>query len=128
MLDVSFGGGGPILPHPLISGHIAQNKGTQELRFIHDTTSQHAHPMQNVRTLPYRNRLSQSWNPFYTFPETESSHHDLEIVNSGASTSHEKFQTATVLVVKFLGKEAKVCGKVMLVHQDAKRNLDGVCE
>ncbi|KAK0118645.1 N-terminal acetyltransferase [Cadophora gregata f. sp. sojae] len=104
MLDVSFGGDGPTLPLPLISGLTHTNLGTQEIRLLHSTIPQQLDQSKLLWIYQYRNSPMQEWNSFYAFPETEFTEEDFKVMNHWTSTSMAKtnFQTRRVLVVRFL--------------------------
>jgi len=131
MLDVGFGGDGATKPLPLISGHITQNLGSQQVRLLHGTIPQQLDQSQKLWIYQYRNREEQEWNSFFAFPETEFLPMDFEVM-SFYTSQHQggtNFQTRTVLVIRFLlgereGRE-EVVGKVMLVNGDVKRNDGG---
>jgi arylamine N-acetyltransferase len=135
MLDVGFGGDGATKPLPLISGHIVQNLGPQEIRLIYSTITQQTDQSKKLWIYQYRNGADREWNSFYCFPEFEFLPQDFEIMNYFTSTSQgaTNFQTRTVLIVRFLrgevgGEEEQIVGKVMLVNGEIKRNMGGKTE
>jgi arylamine N-acetyltransferase len=132
MVDVGFGGDGPIQPLPVLDGHVVQNIGTQELRLVHS----HIPPQtllgerNKMWIYQYRNGPEREWNSFYAFPELEFFSPDFEIINYFISHSPESFQTYRLLVVKFLRAHSKdsdsyIHGKVMLVNDQVKLNTGG---
>jgi arylamine N-acetyltransferase len=127
MLDVGFGGDGPTKPLPLISGHVEQNLGTQEIRLVHGNIPEQTNKLQKLWIYAYRNGIDEEWNSFYCFPELEFLPADFEIMNFYTSTAHTalNFQTRTVLIVRFLRVEQRMVGKVMLVNGEVKRNMGG---
>jgi arylamine N-acetyltransferase len=135
VLDVGFGGDGATKPLPLISGHVTQNLGTQEIRLIYDTIPPQVDQSKKLWIYQYRNSTSQDWNSFYCFPEIEFLAQDFEIMNYYTSTSQGEtnFQTRTVLIVRFLRGKGEdgdderegIMGKVMLVNGEVKRNDGG---
>ena len=130
MLDVGFGGDGATKPLPLISGHVEQNLGPQEIRLIYSTIEQQIDQSKMLWIYQYRNGVDKDWNSFYCFPEFEFLPQDFEIMNYFTSTSQggTNFQTRTVLIVRFLREEESIVGKVMLVDGVVKRNLGGQTE
>lgn len=130
MLDVGFGGDGATKPLPLISGHIEQNLGAQEIRLVHSTISQQTDQSKKLWIYQYRNGIDKEWNSFYCFPEFEFLPQDFEIMNYFTSTSQgvTNFQTRTVLIVRFLRQEERIVGKVMLINGEVKRNMGGRTE
>jgi arylamine N-acetyltransferase len=130
MLDVGFGGDGPTKPLPLISEHVTQNLGTQEVRLIHSTIPQQLEQSPKLWIYQYRNGKDKDWNSFYAFPEMEFFQADFEIMSFFTSQymGSTNFQTSTVLIVRFLRGETKeegIIGKVMLVNGGVKRNDGG---
>ena len=133
MVDVAFGGDGATKPLPLISGHVEQNLGPQEIRLLYSTISHQIDQSKKLWIYQYRNGKDKEWNSFYAFPDIEFLPQDFEIMNYFTSTSQGwNFQTRTVLIVRFLrGKDAeaeKIVGKVMLVNGEVKRNMGGKTE
>ncbi|KAG4440836.1 hypothetical protein IFR05_003708, partial [Cadophora sp. M221] len=128
---VGFGGDGATLPLPLISGHISQNLGTQEVRLIHSTIPQQVDQSKPLWIYQYRNLRDREWNSFYAFPEVEFTEADFGVMNFYTSTSFAEtnFQTRRVLGVRFLRREREregyIVGKVMLVDGEVKRNDGG---
>jgi arylamine N-acetyltransferase len=133
MLDVGFGGDGATEPLPLISEHVTQNLGTQEIRLLHSAIPQQVDQSQKLWIYQYRNEKDKEWNSFYAFPEAEFLPADFEVMSffTSQSTGETNFQTRTVLIVRFLlgrvrdGKEEGIVGKVMLVNGEVKRNDGG---
>jgi arylamine N-acetyltransferase len=128
MLDVAFGGDGPTKPLPLISEHVTQNLGAQEVRLIYGTIPQQLEQTQRLWIYQYRNGKDKDWNSFYAFPELEFFQADFEIMNFFTSQSTRSFQTTTVLIIRFLRgdkEEEGIVGKVMLVNGEVKRNDGG---
>jgi arylamine N-acetyltransferase len=136
MLDVGFGGDGPIQPLPLIHERVTQNIGSQQLRLLHgfipaQTTG--ADESKKLWIYQYRNGDDRQWNSFYAFPEIQFFPQDLAMLNFYISRSPESLQTNRVLIVKFLRRNhqldcsplAIIYGKVMLVNGDVKLNTGG---
>ena len=130
MVDVGFGGDGATKPLPLISGHVEQNLGPQEIRLIYSTISQQADQSKKVWIYQYRNGADKDWNSFYCFPEVEFLPQDFEIMNYFTSTNSGamNFQTKIVLIVRFLREGEIIVGKIMLVDGVVKKNLGGRTE
>jgi arylamine N-acetyltransferase len=133
MLDVGFGGDGATKPLPLISEHVTQNLGTQEIRLLHSAIPQQVDQSQKLWIYQYRNEKDKEWNSFYAFPEAEFLPADFEVMSffTSQSMGETNFQTRTVLIVRFLlgrvgdGEEEGIVGKVMLVNGEVKRNDGG---
>ena len=144
MVDVGFGGDGPIVPVPLIDGQVTQNIGSQQMRMVHGSI-----PLQTTGTegedenkklwiFQNRNGTDRPWNSFYSFPEIEFFQQDFEHLNFFISRSPDSFQTYRMLIVKFLRRAREeadsgdtstlpdvIYGKVMLVNGDVKLNTGG---
>jgi arylamine N-acetyltransferase len=114
MLDVGFGGDGATKPLPLISGHVEQNLGPQEIRLIYSTIEQQIDQSKMLWIYQYRNGTDKDWNSFYCFPEFEFLPQDFEIMNYFTSTSQggTNFQTRTVLIVRFLREGRALWGRL----------------
>lgn len=131
MLDVGFGGDGPIAPMPMIPGYTIQNIGTQELRLIYDNIEQQVNKRQKLWIVQYRNGKDRDWNSYYTFPELEFLEADFEVMNFfTAKNPVPHFPSGIVLIIRFLRRdneegEPEIYGKVMLVNGEIKQNLGG---
>ena len=118
MLDFGFGGGGATKPPPLISKHVTQNLGRQEIRLLHSAIPQQMDQSQKLWIYQYHNRNDKEWNSFYAFPEAEFLPADFEATNffKSQSMGETNFRTSIVLIVKFLsgrvgdGKEEGIVG------------------
>jgi arylamine N-acetyltransferase len=130
MVDVGFGGDGATKPLLLTPGHVTQNLGPQEVRFIRDfipTQTRRDDEARKLWIFQYRNGREQEWNSFYAFPDIEFLPNDFEVMNffTSQNISETNFQTKTVLIVKFLMDGEAIVGKVMLVNGEVKRNDGG---
>ncbi|CAG8891795.1 unnamed protein product [Penicillium egyptiacum] len=140
-LDAAFGGDGPTSPLPLISGQIAKNLGSQEVRLVYDNMPKQMRREQKVWIYQYRNAADKPWNSFYSFAELEFFQDDFEVMNR--FTSWDAVQKRSLIVVKFirngemaglpllegevLGKtdDVFVAGKIMMVNNVVKLNMGG---
>jgi arylamine N-acetyltransferase len=125
MVDVGFGGDGATKPLPLVHGHISTNLGSQEVRIAYDNIPGQMPDGQKLWVYQYRNGPSLPWNSFYCFPELEFLAADFEVMNYFTSTSPDSFQPITILAVRFLRRDQKIYGKVMLVDGQVKENTGG---
>jgi arylamine N-acetyltransferase len=141
--DAAFGGDGPLSPLPLVSGHITQNLGNQQVRLIYDNMPKQRRKEQKVWIYQYRNAADKPWNSFYAFAELEFFQDDFEVINR--FTSWDAVQKGSYVVVKFIrngetgrlpllegeGKgvqgngEVSVVGKIMMVNHLIKLNMGG---
>lgn len=142
-LDAAFGGDGPLSPLPLISGHVTQNLGKQQVRLIYDNMPKQTRKEQKVWIYQYRNAAENPWNSFYAFAELEFFQDDFEVMNR--FTSWHAVQKRSYVVVKFIRNgetgglpllegegegmqgngEAFVVGKIMMVNNVIKLNMGG---
>jgi arylamine N-acetyltransferase len=100
MLDVGFGGGGATKPLPLISEHVTQNLGRQEICLLHSAIPQQMDQSQKLWIYQYHNRKDKEWDALYAFPEAEFLPVDFEVTNffKSQSTGKTHFQTRIVLI------------------------------
>jgi arylamine N-acetyltransferase len=139
-LDVSFGGDGPIEPLPLIHEHVTQNIGTQQLRLIRDYIPEQGDKVnpQKLWIYQYRNSTDESvpWNSYYAFAELEALPEDFKYPNWFVSQHPDSFQTARMLITKFLkrdredgsAEDSTIYGKIMLASDSIKQNTGGKTE
>ncbi|KAJ5722926.1 hypothetical protein N7488_000961 [Penicillium malachiteum] len=99
-LDTAFGGDGPTIPMPLVSGQVLQNLGPQEIRLIYDNIPKQTRPDQKLWIYQYRNGSEKNWESLYSFAELEFFQDDFEVINH--FTSWETLTTGTMIIVRFL--------------------------
>ncbi|PNS16906.1 Translation initiation factor IF-2 [Sphaceloma murrayae] len=106
LVDVGFGGDGPVLPLALVAENIMPNLGTQETRLTYgaieglSSTSTDLQP----RLWSYwtRNSSAHSWRRQFCFSLLEFTLEDFKVMSYFASTHKESIQTKKLMVVKFL--------------------------
>jgi hypothetical protein len=138
MVDIGFGGDGATKPLPMISGHVLQNLGPQEMRLLHDHIPEQTDRSEHTKLwiYQYRNGADSDWHSFYAFPELEFLEQDFDIMHWYTGSSPDSFQTYRMMVVKFLRRrkqdedgdanaEEVIYGKRMLVDGIVKENLGG---
>lgn len=125
LADVGYGGNGPKVPLPLISGSVVHNLGTQDLRLVRETTMGLSDRQQGRWTYQFRNAEDQAWAIGYSFTDIEFTLKDFEVMNFFTSRSPDSFLTTKILVVKFLQEDGKITGKVIMDQEQVKKNTEG---
>ncbi|KAJ5584192.1 arylamine N-acetyltransferase 1 [Penicillium hispanicum] len=125
MVDVGYGGDGPTIPLPLITDTVTPNIGTQELRLLYGNVPGLSDRRKDLWTYQFRNNVDHPWKPAYAFFEIEFFQRDFEVMNFYTSRSASCFLTSHLLVVRFLRKEGKVYGKMILDQEKVKENQGG---
>ncbi|KAL4986802.1 arylamine N-acetyltransferase 1 [Aspergillus falconensis] len=120
LVDVGYGGNGPIMPLPFLEGLVHQNIGTQTMRLVRGTFP---NSFQEQWVYQFRNTEDQAWTPGYAFTEVEFFLRDFEVMNFFTSHSPECFLTSNVLVVKFIREGDNVQGKIILDNDKVKMYL-----
>lgn len=154
-IDVAFGGDGWTSPMPLIPNYTRTNLFTQQIRLSHGNLTAQTQKGQKYWIYEYRNGggSDMEWNAFYAFTELEHLMADFRVMNYFTSEAEASFQRWKCLVVRFLregevpgclegyregvngyvgggggneeGDEVRIVGKVMLVGDKVKVNVDG---
>ncbi|PYI26901.1 arylamine N-acetyltransferase 1 [Aspergillus indologenus CBS 114.80] len=129
LVDVGYGGDGPILPVPLLVTTpevTLPNLGIQELRLLYDTVPGLSYQEgQKLWAYQVRNGADQSWRPCYAFSDLEFRPRDFEVMNFYTSQSPASFLTTRILVIRFLQREGQIYGKVVLDQDKVKVNTGG---
>lgn len=125
MVDVGYGGDGPTNPLPLAAGVVTPNTGTQEMRLLYGNMPGLTHRQKNLWTYQFRNATDQPWKSGYAFYEIEFYQRDFEVMNFYTSQNRSCFLTYHLLVIKFLQREGKVYGKIILDQNKVKENVGG---
>lgn len=125
MVDVGYGGDGPTIPLPLTADMVTPNIGTQELRLLYGNVPGLSDRRKDIWTYQFRNSVDQPWKPAYAFFEIEFFRQDFEVMNFYTSRSASCFLTSRLLVIRFLRKERKVYGKIILDQEKVKENQGG---
>ena len=129
MLDVGFGGNGPVQPMLLDAEHSrTQNIPPAEARLIYDNIPENTDPNQKLWIFQHRNDPQSPWLPMYCFTELEFLPQDYEIMNFQTSQSRNSWFTYRIAVVKMNLEEGEVVGTLMLVGADVKRRKRGETE
>ncbi|PYI18049.1 arylamine N-acetyltransferase 1 [Aspergillus violaceofuscus CBS 115571] len=127
MVDVGYGGDGPILPVPLTpTGVTLPNLGIQELRLQYESVpGLSSRPDQKFWTYQIRNGADRPWRLCYAFSDLEFHPPDLEVMNFYTSQFPGSFLTTRVLAIRFLARDGHIYGKVVLDQDKVKVNTGG---
>ncbi|KAJ5698097.1 arylamine N-acetyltransferase 1 [Penicillium macrosclerotiorum] len=125
LFDVGYGGNGPRCPLTLSNGNVTPNLGSQCVRLVRDSLPG---SRQQMWMYQFRNADDQDWISGYAFSEIEFFLRDFEVMNFFTSRSPGCFLTSKLLVVMFLRDEERIYGKIVLDHDQVKRNLGGKSE
>ncbi|KAF2228256.1 hypothetical protein BDZ85DRAFT_175623, partial [Elsinoe ampelina] len=138
MVDVGFGGDGPVLPIPLIHDTTLPNLGTQEMRLtfgpIERLSSAPPEVQPHLWSYWTRNTKEHAWRRQFCFSLLEFTSEDFKVINHFASTHEESIQTKKLMVVKFLADsngtsrsvgDCRITGKLILVNETLKINTGG---
>lgn len=111
MLDVGFGGHGPIQPMLLdpSAGH-TQHVVPVEARLVHENILHDADPNQKLWQYQHRVNPQSEWQTVYCFVELEFVPEDHEIMNFWASQGRKSWFMYQIVAVKkiFIGNEVGV--------------------
>lgn len=129
MLDVGFGGTGPIRPLLLDAEHsTTQGIEPAEIRLVKRNIPQNSDPHQRLWVYEHRNDPQSEWLAMYCFTELEFLPQDYEMMNFWTSQSRKTWFTYRIVVVQMGMEEGKVVGTLMLVGGDLKRRVRGETE
>lgn len=123
LADVKYGGNGPKVPLPLISGSVVHNLGTQDLRLIRESKTGLYDRQQGRWIYQFRNAETQAWAIGYSFTDIEFTLKDFSVINFYTSGSPDSFLTTRILVVKFLQENGNITGKVNMDQDQVKKKI-----
>lgn len=124
MLDVGFGGNGPVRPL-LLDAEYSLTQGIEpaELRLVKRNIPQNSDPGQELWVYEHRNDRRSEWLAMYCFTELEFLSQDYEMMSFWTSQSRKTWFTYRIVVVKMIMEEGKLVGTMMLVGGDLKRRV-----
>lgn len=128
MLDVGFGGDGPVQFLPLLADVVLPNIRPQEMRLTHENIQDNLDPMQRLWVYQVRKTPEDEWKPKYCFSEVEFLPQDFKVMNFWTSTSPRSWFTQQVMIVKMLQDEGSVYGQLILLGGDVKLKKNGKTE
>ena len=129
MLDVGFGGNGPIQPLLLdLSAAHTQHIPPAEARLVHGNIAHNTDPNQMLWQYQHRIDPETEWQTMYCFTELEFLPEDYEIMNFWTSQSRKSWFTHQVVAVKMILEGEEVVGTLILDGRDVKRRVKGKTE
>lgn len=129
MLDVGFGGNGPVRPLPLhLEDSHVPGIEPAENRLAYRNIPQNSDPNQKLWVFQHRNDAQSQWISMYCFTELEFLAQDYEMMNFWTSQSRKSWFTQRIVAVRMIMKEGEVVGTVMLDGGEFKKRVKGVKE
>ena len=132
LVDVGFGGNGPMRPLRLIDGEVSVGIAPSEMRLLWTSIKPHTDASQRLWVLQHRNDAESEWQDAYCFTELEFFPADYEVMNFSTSQSRTSWFTRTIVCVKHIlevkDDEEEVVGVVILVGNEFKRRIGGKTE
>ena len=128
LVDVGFGGDGPIRPLPLYPGHVSAGIGEQQLRLVKNNILDNSDSSQSLWIYETRYTTNEPWKPIYCFTELEFLPQDYEIMNYYTSTSRTSWFTQVIVVVKMIMEQEEIVGTVSMLNGGVKRRIKGKSE
>ena len=133
MIDVGFGGNGPVRPLLLdssqtLEGGTVQGISPAEMRLVHENIPENEDRNQRLWSYQHRKDPQAEWVSKYCFTELEFLPADYEIMNFWTSQSPKTLFKQQVLAVKMLMEHGELVGTVMLVDAEVKKRVRGQTE
>lgn len=127
LVDVGFGGNGPIVPMPLQRvGTIQQHISPASARLQWRNIPGNVDPGQRTWVYEYRCNDDSEWEIIYSFTELEFQSQDYAIMNYFTSTSPRTFFTRMVVVEKkILDEDEELIGALILNGSNLKWRIHG---
>lgn len=129
MLDVGFGGNGPI--QPLLLNPTAphtQHIAPAEARLVLENIPRNTDLNQKLWQYHYRVNSQSEWQTIYCFTELEFLPKDYEIMNFWTSQSRKSWFTYQIVAVKMILEGDEVVGTLILGGGDVKKRTKGKTE
>ena len=129
MVDVGYGGSGPIRPMLLDSENsLGPGIAPGESRLILENIPQNSDPSQKMWIYQHRNNSQSAWMPQYCFTELEFLPRDYEVMNFWTSQSPKSWFTQRVVALKMIVEAGEIVGYVSLLDKEIKRKVGGKTE
>ena len=130
MLDVGFGGNGPIQPMLLDDANAAHLRhiAPAESRLVRESISQSTDRGQELWQYQHRIDAQSEWQAIYCFTELEFLPEDYEIMSFWTSQSRKSWFTYSVVAVKMVMEGDDVVGTLILEGGEVKRRVNGKTE
>jgi len=127
MLDVGFGGNGPIRPL-LLDAKYSQAPAIYpaEARLVHQNIPENSNPNQKLWIYQHRKDPQSNWVPMYCFTELEFLPQNYEIMNFWTSQSRKSWFTQKLVAVRMIIEEGGVVGEIILTGAELKSCVRGV--
>jgi len=127
MLDVGFGGNGPIRPL-LLDAENSQAPAIYPAgaRLIYQNIPENSDPNQKLWIYQHRKDPQSNWVPMYSFTELEFLPQDYEIMNFWTSQSRKSWFTQKLVAVKMIIEAGEVVGEIILMGAELKSKVRGV--
>lgn len=135
MLDVGFGGPGPVQPMLLdadaedaaAAAHVWQI-APAEARLVRENIPENTDRGQKLWQYQHRIDAQSEWQAIYCFTELEFLPEDYEVMNFWASQSRKSWFTHCVVAVKMVREGEEVVGTLILQDGEVKRRVSGKTE
>ena len=130
MVDVGFGGDGPVRPLSLEEEQecCVQGIGEQQMRVFRNNIPDNIDLGQRLWIYQTRYAKEHAWSPVYCFTELEFLPQDYKILNYYTSTSRNSWFTQAVVVVKMIRGEKEIVGNLNMKDGMVKRRIKGESE
>lgn len=128
LVDVGFGGNGPVKPLLLRHGHEERGIYPASVRIVQEHIPQCTDHDQRMWVYQHRNSPAEDWLPMYAFTETEFLPLDYEMMNFWTSQNRRSFFTYKIVVMKMILRNEEIVGALTLVGAEVKRKVRGETE
>lgn len=127
LVDVGFGGPGPMVPARLESGHEFTTIAPAQGKLEHRSVAQHTDPNQRVWVYSYREGPAADWREQYCFTEMEFFPEDFAVMNLSTMTLPTSYFVQTVLAMHTIIEEEtnELVGMMTLHKNEVKRKYKG---
>ena len=129
MVDVGFGGNGPVEPMLLEEGEAGvKHIEPAEARLVRGNIEQNTDRGQRLWQYQHRVDAQAEWEAVYCFTELEFLPEDYEIMSFWTSQSRKSWFTYIVVAVKMILEEGEAVGTLILEGGEVKRRVRGRTE
>lgn len=123
MVDVGFGGSGPIRPLPLLTSLVIPNILPQEMSLKYQSISETVDQNQKMWVFHVRNSEQDEWNAMYCFTEVEFLPQDYEVMKFWVCNSPQSWFTYRILVVLWILREGEIIGTLSIQNNELKQRM-----
>ncbi|KAL9115621.1 MAG: hypothetical protein Q9187_007226 [Circinaria calcarea] len=121
LVDVGFGGGGPIQPLPLKANEVSPGIPPHQVRLAYENIEGNSDPNQRLWIFQFRKNSEDAWKSNYCFTGLEFLPQDYEIMSFWTSQSRKAWFTHKIAVVMMVLEKEEVVGVITLVGGEVKR-------